>query len=123
VGIDARGFLLASPLAYVLGCGFVMVRKKGKLPGAVVGYDYALEYGTASIELQQDAIKAGDRVVVCDDLLATGGTMEAAITLLKKQGADVALAAFVMELSFLSGRARLQKNVGVDCYSLLDYAS
>jgi len=106
-GIESRGFLLAAPLALKLGCGFVMLRKKGKLPGPVTGLDYALEYGTDRIEIQADAIPPGARVVLVDDLLATGGTMVAAIQLLKMVGAEVPAAIALIELTSLSGRARL----------------
>lgn len=106
-GIESRGFLLAAPLALKLGCGFVMLRKRGKLPGAVVGLDYDLEYGTDRIEMQADAVTPGARVVLVDDLLATGGTMAAGITLLRQAGADVPAAAALIELTFLNGRARL----------------
>ena len=107
-GVESRGFLLAAPLALNLGCGFVMLRKRGKLPGPVVGLDYDLEYGSDRIEIQADAIEPGARVVVVDDLLATGGTMSAGIRLLQNIGADVAAAVALMELSFLKGRDRLQ---------------
>ena len=107
-GVESRGFLLAAPLALNLGCGFVMLRKRGKLPGATVGLDYALEYGTDRIEIQADAIEPGTRVVVVDDLLATGGTMSAGIKLLQSVGAEVAAAVALMELTFLHGRDRLQ---------------
>ena len=106
-GVESRGFLLAAPLALKLGCGFVMLRKRGKLPGRVIGHDYALEYGTDRLEIQADAIQPGQRVVVVDDLLATGGTMAAGITLLQSIGADVAGAATLIELTFLGGRAKL----------------
>ena len=106
-GVESRGFLLAAPLALKLGCGFVMLRKRGKLPGTTVSLDYDLEYGTDRIEIQQDAIEPGSRVVVVDDLLATGGTMSAGIRLLQKVGAEVAAAAALMELTFLKGRDRL----------------
>ncbi len=106
-GIESRGFLVAAPLAYALGCGFIMLRKKGKLPGATVPLDYALEYGSDRIEIQEDAVKPGQRVVLVDDLLATGGTMAAAIDLLRKVGGDVAAAATVIELTFLGGRAKI----------------
>ena len=106
-GIESRGFLVAAPLALKLGCGFVMVRKKGKLPGKTVSYAYDLEYGQDTIEIQEDAIKPGDRVVVLDDLLATGGTMQAAIELFRKVGGDVQAAATIIELCFLNGRAKL----------------
>jgi adenine phosphoribosyltransferase len=107
VGIESRGFLVAAPLAFAMGCGFVMVRKRGKLPGATVRYSYDLEYGTDTIEIQGDAIEPGQRVVVLDDLLATGGTMAAAITLCRQVGADVVGAACLIELSFLGGRSRI----------------
>lgn len=106
-GIESRGFLVAAPLALKLGCGFVMLRKRGKLPGRVVGHDYALEYGTDRIEVQEGLVPAGARVVVVDDLLATGGTMAAGITLLRRVGAVVPAAAALIELSFLGGRGRL----------------
>lgn len=106
-GIESRGFLVAAPLALKLGCGFIMLRKKGKLPGPVMGIDYQLEYGTDRIEMQQDAVDPGQRVVVVDDLLATGGTLAAGIQLLRNAGAIVPSAATLIELSFLKGRARL----------------
>ena len=106
-GIESRGFLLAAPLALKLGCGFMMIRKRGKLPGATVGLDYALEYGTDRIEVQADAVTPGQRVVVVDDLLATGGTMAAGIRLLRQVGAAVPAAAALIELTFLGGRAKL----------------
>src|SRR5215472_10461136 len=119
VGIESRGFLVAAPLAYALGCGFVMVRKKGKLPGATVPYTYALEYGTDTIEIQADAIEPGKRVVVLDDLLATGGTMAAAVNLVRKVGGMVTGAACIIELTFLAGRKRLD----VPVHSILAYES
>jgi len=106
-GIEARGFLVVAPLALELGCGFLMVRKKGKLPGKTVAYEYGLEYGTDVIEIQEDAVTPGQRVVVLDDLLATGGTAAASVALLRQMGADVAACAFIVELTFLSGRAKL----------------
>ena len=106
-GIESRGFLMAAPLALKLGCGFIMLRKRGKLPGATIGYDYALEYGTDRIEIQADAVRPGQRVVVVDDLLATGGTMAAGISLLRQVGAVVPAAAALIELSFLAGRGKL----------------
>jgi len=107
VGIESRGFLAAAPLACKLGIGFAMIRKKGKLPGELIGHEYALEYGTDRVEIQQGAVKPGQRVVVLDDLLATGGTMAAAIALLRVCGAEVAATGFLIELSFLEGRRRL----------------
>jgi adenine phosphoribosyltransferase len=107
VGIESRGFLVAAPLALNLGCGFVMARKRGKLPGKTVRYEYALEYGTDVIEMQEDAVSPGQRVVVLDDLLATGGTMAATTALVRQMGGDVRGAACIIELSFLGGRKRL----------------
>lgn len=118
-GIESRGFLVAAPLALKLGLGFVMVRKRGKLPGRTVRYEYALEYGSDVIEIQNDAIVAGQRVVVLDDLLATGGTMGAAIDLFRSVGAEVVGAACIIELSFLNGR----KNIDVPFTSLVAYDS
>jgi adenine phosphoribosyltransferase len=106
-GIESRGFLVAAPLALSMGLGLVMVRKRGKLPGKCVPHTYALEYGNDTIEVQQDAVPQGARVVVLDDLLATGGTMAAAGVLLTKIGAEVVGAATIVELTFLKGRARL----------------
>ena len=107
VGIESRGFLVAAPLAYELGRGFAMVRKKGKLPGPTVSFAYDLEYGTDTIEIQEDAITPGRRVVVLDDLLATGGTMQAAISLVRQRGGIVTAAACIIELTFLQGRSRI----------------
>ena len=118
-GIESRGFLLAAPLAIALGTGFVMLRKKGKLPGITVRHTYALEYGTDTIEIQADAVDKGKRVVLVDDLLATGGTMAAAITLLQQVGAVVPAAACIIELTFLEGRKKLP----VPVEALLQYDS
>jgi adenine phosphoribosyltransferase len=118
-GIESRGFLLAAPLALALGTGFVMLRKQGKLPGTTVRHTYALEYGTDTIEIQQDAITKGTRVALVDDLLATGGTMAAAVTLLESVGGVVPAAACVIELTFLEGRKRLK----VPVETLLQYDS
>lgn len=118
-GIESRGFLLAAPLALALGTGFVMLRKQGKLPGTTVRHTYALEYGTDTIEIQQDAIARGTRVVLVDDLLATGGTMTAAVTLLENVGAVVPAAACIIELTFLEGRKRLR----IPVETLLQYDS
>ena len=107
VGIESRGFLVAAPLALKLGCGFVMARKKGKLPGEIVSHEYALEYGSDVIQMQKDAIKPGQRVVVLDDLLATGGTLAASIDLVRSMGGVVTGAACIIELAFLEGRKRL----------------
>jgi adenine phosphoribosyltransferase len=107
VGIESRGFLVAAPLAYALGSGFAMIRKKGKLPGKIVRYTYDLEYGSDTIEMQEDAISPGQRVIVLDDLIATGGTMQATIDLVQQRGGTVAGAACIIELAFLEGRRRL----------------
>ncbi|MCA0450508.1 MAG: adenine phosphoribosyltransferase [Proteobacteria bacterium] len=106
-GIESRGFLVTAPLALRLGVGFLMVRKRGKLPGPTVPHTYALEYGEDTIEVQENAVPKGARVVVLDDVLATGGTLAAAISLLQKTGADVRGAACLIELTFLEGRKRL----------------
>ena len=116
-GIESRGFLVAAPLALKLGLGFVMVRKKGKLPGPTNSHEYALEYGTDTLEIQDDAIQPGQRVVILDDLLATGGTLVASIDLFRKVGAEVVGSACIIELNFLGGRAKL--DVPVD--ALVDY--
>jgi len=118
-GIESRGFLLAAPLALALGTGFVMMRKQGKLPGTTVRHTYALEYGTDTIEIQNDAIKKGARVVLVDDLLATGGTLAAAVKLLEQVGGVVPAAACVIELTFLEGRKRLK----IPVETLLKYDS
>ncbi len=118
-GIESRGFLLAAPLALALGTGFVMMRKQGKLPGTTVRHTYALEYGTDTIEIQQDAVHKGARVVLVDDLLATGGTMDAAVNLLETVGAVVPATAVLIELTFLEGRKRLTPPVE----TLLQYDS
>ncbi|MBF0307298.1 MAG: adenine phosphoribosyltransferase [Alphaproteobacteria bacterium] len=117
VGIESRGFLVAAPLALKLGCGFVMVRKRGKLPGKIIRHEYALEYGTDTIEMQEGAVQPGQRVVILDDLLATGGTMRAAIDLTSRMGGDVVGAAALIELTFLGGREKL----GKPFWSLLQY--
>ena len=107
-GIEARGFIIAAPLAFALGVGFVPLRKPGRLPGKTVGQDYTLEYGTDRIEMHVDAIAAGERVLVADDLIATGGTAEAAIRLMEGAGAMVVGCCFVIELPELGGRKRLE---------------
>ena len=116
-GIESRGFLTTSPLALTLQCGFLMVRKAGKLPGDVIPYEYDLEYGRDVIEIQKDAIKPGQKVVVMDDLLATGGTLAASIALLRKAGADVCAAGCILELAFLNGREKLD----VPFFSMVEY--
>ena len=111
VGIESRGFLAAAPLALRLGVGFAMARKPGKLPGATIRRNYKLEYGTDAIEMQADAVRPGQRVVVLDDLLATGGTAAATIALLRQAGAEALAAAFIIELDGLGGRDRLDAPV------------
>jgi adenine phosphoribosyltransferase len=116
VGIEARGFILAAPVAYHAGAGFVPVRKKGKLPAQTLETSYALEYGEASIEVHADAFAPGDRVLVVDDVLATGGTAEATIELIGRTGARVVGVSVLLELAFLHGRDRLS---GHDVHALL----
>lgn len=119
VGIDARGFIFGAPVACRLGCGFVPVRKSGKLPGDTVSVSYDLEYGSNTLELASDAFSGGARIAVIDDVLATGGTMAATIELCEKAGAEVTGVAFVMELDFLAGR---EKFPSFDPHVLLNYA-
>ncbi len=106
-GIEARGFILAAPAAAQLGAGFVPVRKEGRLPGPTYAQSYQLEYGTATIEVHQDAFRPGERVLIVDDVLATGGTAEAAASLIRRTGAEIVGLAVILELTFLGGRARL----------------
>ncbi|EKE69191.1 adenine phosphoribosyltransferase [Oceanibaculum indicum] len=106
-GIESRGFLVSAPLALMLGCGFIMLRKKGKLPGATVRHEYDLEYGSDIIEIQEGAVQPGQKVVLVDDLLATGGTLAAAAELIRKVGGQVPAAACIIELTFLNGRDKL----------------
>ncbi|MFC0849422.1 adenine phosphoribosyltransferase [Streptomyces noboritoensis] len=108
VGLEARGFILAAPVAVHAGIGFIPVRKAGKLPGATLSQAYELEYGTAEIEVHAEDLAAGDRVMVIDDVLATGGTAEASLELIRRAGAEVAGVAVLMELGFLAGRNRLE---------------
>jgi adenine phosphoribosyltransferase len=116
VGIESRGFIFGTPLAAALGVGFVPVRKKGKLPWKCEAVSYALEYGEATIEMHADAIRQGEKVVLIDDLLATGGTAAAAVSLVRRLGGEVLEAQFLIELSFLSGREALS---GVPLRSML----
>src|SRR5215813_12725838 len=118
LGMEARGFIFGPALAYRLNAGFVPVRKPGKLPAAVEKYDYALEYGTNTLEIHRDAIEKGQRVIIVDDLLATGGTAEATAKLAESLGAEIAGLGFVVELDFLNPRSKLQ---GYDVFSLLKY--
>ncbi|MFJ3305547.1 adenine phosphoribosyltransferase [Streptomyces sp. NPDC086549] len=108
VGLEARGFILGAPVAVRAGLGFIPVRKAGKLPGATLRQAYDLEYGSAEIEVHAEDLTSGDRVLIVDDVLATGGTAEAAIQLIHRAGAEVAGAAVLMELGFLDGRSRLE---------------
>ena len=121
VGTEARGFLFGAPVALALGVGFVPVRKPGKLPRATFSESYELEYGTDALELHKDAIKPGDVVLVVDDLLATGGTIEATVKLIRRAGGEVKDAAFVINLFDLTGETRL-KALGVNCYSLVNFS-
>lgn len=118
VGIESRGFIVGAPLAYLLGCGFVPIRKPGKLPADVISEEYTLEYGTDKIEIHKDAINKGDRIVIVDDLLATGGTANAARNLVKKLGGDIVEFTFVIELSGLRGRQKIQ---GENIYSIVAF--
>ncbi len=113
VGSESRGFIFGAPLAYIMGKGFVPVRKKGKLPYKTIQAEYALEYGTDVLEMHQDAIKQGQRVLIVDDLLATGGTTDANIKLIEKLGGEIAGIIYFIELSFLNGRDKL-KGYNVD---------
>ncbi len=112
VGVEARGFILAAPVAYHMGAGFVPVRKKGKLPGATLEATYSLEYGEATLQVHADAFQPTDRVVIVDDVLATGGTAAATVDLVRRAGADVVGVSVLLELGFLDGRASLA-DVGV----------
>ena len=120
VGIESRGFIFAAPLAYKLGCGFVPVRKPKKLPAETLKEEYALEYGTDSVEVHIDAITLGERVLLVDDLLATGGTILATAKLIERLGGNIVGLAFLIELSFLNARARL---MSYDIFSLIQYDS
>jgi adenine phosphoribosyltransferase len=118
VGVESRGFIFGAPLAYKLGVGFVPVRKPGKLPAEKLAESYELEYGTNTLEIHKDAIQQGNKVLVVDDLLATGGTAKATCNLVEKLGGQVVGVAFVIELNFLKGREQLK---GYDVFSLLSY--
>jgi adenine phosphoribosyltransferase len=120
VGTEARGFLFGAPLAYAMGIGFVPVRKPGKLPRATFAQDYQLEYGQDTLEIHQDALAENDKVLIIDDLLATGGTIEATTKLIRRVGAEVKDAAFVISLPDLGGEAKLEK-MGLSVFSLLQY--
>ncbi|TWI56274.1 adenine phosphoribosyltransferase [Halalkalibacter nanhaiisediminis] len=118
VGPEARGFVVGCPIAYALDAGFVPVRKPGKLPREVLKVDYGLEYGKDSLTIHRDSIKKGQRVLIADDLLATGGTIEATIKMVEELGGDVVGIAFMIELGYLDGRDRLD---GYDVFSLMTY--
>jgi adenine phosphoribosyltransferase len=120
VGTEARGFLFGAPLAIELGVGFVPVRKPGKLPRNTVSQSYELEYGTDTLEIHTDAIVPGDKVLVVDDLLATGGTIEATTTLIRQLGGEVAHAAFVINLPEIGGEKRIQ-DMGIEVFSLCEF--
>jgi len=120
VGTEARGFLFGAPVALALGVGFVPVRKPGKLPRPTLCESYELEYGTDKLEIHQDAIQPGDKVLVVDDLLATGGTIEATVKLIRRLGGEVTDAAFVINLADLGGEARLNQQ-GITCFSLTEF--
>ncbi len=118
VGSESRGFLFGAPVAYAMGKGFILARKKGKLPRTVVSEEYALEYGTATIEMHADSIQPGQRVVIIDDLVATGGTTEAIIKLIERMGGEVVRVGFVMELAGLHGMDKFAK---YDPFALITY--
>jgi adenine phosphoribosyltransferase len=118
VGVESRGFIFGAALAYLLNCGFVPVRKFGKLPHQTVSVEYSLEYGTNVVEMHTDAIRPGQRVLIVDDLLATGGTVSAAMELVEKLGGHIAGIAFLVELTFLKGREQLG---GHDVFALIKY--
>jgi adenine phosphoribosyltransferase len=119
-GIEARGFILGAALAYQMGLGFVPIRKKGKLPAETVGQDYDLEYGTDRIEMHVDAVTKGEKVLLVDDLIATGGTAEAACKLIESMGGKVVECCFVIDLPDLGGRARLEKH-GHNVFALCEF--
>ena len=119
-GIESRGFILGAPLAYILGVGFVPIRKKGKLPAETVGHDYELEYGVDRIEIHTDAISRGERVLLVDDLIATGGTAEAAVKLLRSMGAELIECCFMVDLPDIGGRKRLEEQ-GQNVFSLCEF--
>jgi adenine phosphoribosyltransferase len=119
IGIESRGFILGPILAYNLGAGFVPVRKKGKLPAKTLSVSYELEYGIDTLEIHEDAVEPGEKVLVVDDLIATGGTAAATVEMVQKLGGDLVGLAFLIELTFLNGRAKIPS--GVEVFSLLQY--
>ncbi len=120
VGLEARGFILGGAVAHQLAVGFVPIRKKGKLPGQTLSEDYTLEYGQATVEIHEDALQPGERVLIVDDLLATGGTCVAGIKLVEKLGADVVGCAFVVDLPELGGR-KVLSDMGMDVHTICDF--
>ncbi|WP_147125666.1 adenine phosphoribosyltransferase [Shimia ponticola] len=120
VGLEARGFILGGAIAHQLSVGFVPIRKKGKLPGTTISQDYKLEYGEAIVEVHDDAIQAGEKILLVDDLLATGGTAEAGIKLVERLGGEIVGCAFVIDLPELGGRKRLH-DMGMDVHWLCDF--
>ena len=121
VGLEARGFILGGAIAHQLGTGFVPIRKKGKLPCATISQEYTLEYGAAVVEVHDDAIQAGERILLVDDLLATGGTAEAGIKLVERLGGEIMGCAFIVNLPDLGGSEKL-KSMGMDVHALCDFA-
>jgi adenine phosphoribosyltransferase len=119
-GIEARGFILGGAIADKLGCGFVPLRKKGKLPWKTVGQEYTLEYGVDIIEMHEDAIKTGERILIVDDLIATGGTAEAAVKLVQRSGGTIVGATFIIDLPELGGMKKLV-GLGVSCHALMTF--
>lgn len=119
-GIESRGFIVGAPLAHMLGVGFVPIRKKGKLPADTIGHDYELEYGTDRIEIHTDAIAPGENILLVDDLIATGGTAEAAASLIQKIGGNIVECAFVIDLPDVGGRKRLEKQ-GYKVFALCEF--
>ncbi len=120
IGLEARGFILGGAVAHQLGVGFVPVRKKGKLPGKTLSQDYKLEYGEATVEIHEDALEAGERVLIVDDLLATGGTAVAGIKLVEQLGAQVVSCAFVVDLPELGGR-KVLTDMGLNVHTICDF--
>lgn len=120
VGLEARGFILGGAIAHQLGTGFVPIRKKGKLPGATISQAYTLEYGEAIVEIHDDAITAGERILLVDDLLATGGTAQAGISLIERLGGEIVSCSFIIDLPALGGRQKLE-NMGMDVQILCEF--
>lgn len=119
-GIESRGFIIGAPVAYLLGVGFVPIRKKGKLPYETIGHDYELEYGVDRVEIHTDAIAKGERILLVDDLIATGGTAQAAATLIQKMGGEIVECCFVIDLPDVGGRKRLEK-LGLGVFTLCEF--